>query len=42
MPSVGAGVIEIRIHAGGGFRLFYIAKFPEAVYALHAFEKKTR
>lgn len=23
-------------------RVIYVAKFPEAVYVLHAFEKKTR
>jgi phage-related protein len=26
----------------GAFRLMYVAKFPEAVYVLHAFQKKTR
>jgi len=31
MPSVGAGVSEIRVHAGGAFRLIYLAKFPEAI-----------
>ena len=42
MPSVGPGVQEIRIHAGAEHRVFYVAKFPEAVYVLHAFEKRTR
>ena len=42
MPSVGAGVREIRVHAESGFRVLYIARFDEAVYVLHAFEKKTR
>lgn len=42
MPSVGAGVSEIRVHAGGAFRLLYFAKFPEAIYVLHTFQKKTR
>ena len=42
MPSIGTGVSEIRVHAGGAFRLIYIAKFPEAVYVLHAFQKKSR
>ncbi len=42
MPSVGRGVQEIRIHAGAEHRVFYIAKFAEAVYVLHAFEKRTR
>ena len=36
------GVMEIRIHAGGEFRVLYVAKFPEAIYVLHAFEKRTR
>jgi len=42
MPSVGAGVVEIRIRTELQHRVFYIASFPEAVYVLHAFQKKTR
>jgi len=42
MPSVGLGVNEIRVREGGAFRVIYIAKFPEAVYVLHAFRKKAR
>ena len=42
MPSVGAAVQEIRIHTGAEHRVFYIAKFAEAVYVLHAFEKRTQ
>ena len=42
MASVGPGVIEIRVHEGGEFRVLYLAKFAEAVYVLHAFEKRTR
>ncbi len=42
MPSVGLGVNEIRVREGGAFRLIYVAKFPEAIYVLHAFQKKTR
>jgi len=42
MPSVGPGVREIRVHADGEFRVLYIAKFDEAIYVLHAFEKKSR
>ncbi len=38
----GFGVQEIRIHTGAEHRVFYIAKFAEAVYVLHAFEKRTR
>ncbi len=42
MPDVGPGVIELRVHAGGEFRVFYVAKFAEAIYVLYAFEKRTR
>ncbi len=42
MPSVGAGVREIRIQTGRAFRILYVAKFAEAVYVLHAFEKKSQ
>jgi phage-related protein len=42
MPLVGAGVVEIRVHAEGEYRVFYVAKFGDAVYVLHVFAKKTR
>ena len=42
MPSVGLGVNEMRVRVGGAYRAIYIAKFAEAVYVLHAFQKKTR
>ena len=42
MPDVGAGVMEIRLHGDNEFRVFYVARFEEAVYVLHAFVKKTR
>jgi phage-related protein len=42
MPSVGLGVSEIRVREGGAHRLIYMAKFAEAVYVLHAFQKKSR
>ena len=42
MPSVGPGVQEIRIEVGTAYRVFYVAKLPEAVYVLHGFEKRTR
>jgi phage-related protein len=42
IPLVGPGVIEIRVHADGEFRVFYVAKFEDAVYVLHVFAKKTR
>jgi phage-related protein len=42
MSDVGLGVKEIRIQTGEDFRIIYVAKFPEAVYVVHAFEKKTQ
>ncbi len=41
MPSVGLGVNEIRVRLGNAYRLIYVARFSEAVYVLHAFEKKS-
>ena len=40
MPSVGLGVKKIRVRYGGAFRVIYVARFAEAVYVLHAFQKK--
>jgi len=42
LQIVGSGVKEIRIHILGEWRVIYIAKLHEAVYVLHAFQKKTR
>ena len=42
MNEVGAGVREIRIHVLGEWRILYVAKFAEAVYVLHVFQKKTQ
>ena len=42
MPSVGAGVVEIRIHTDIECRVFYVAKHREGVYVLHAFEKRSQ
>jgi phage-related protein len=43
MNAVGRGVREIRIRdASGTFRVIYVAKFEDAVYALHCFQKKTQ
>jgi len=43
MPSIGAGVEEIRIRDDYGiFRVIYTARMLEAVYVLHCFQKKTQ
>lgn len=43
MPTVGAGAMELRVRDGSGeFRVVYVVKFSEAIYVLHAFQKKTR
>jgi phage-related protein len=42
MPTVGRGVYEIRIKTEDAYRIFYVAKFAEAIYVLHAFQKKTQ
>ncbi len=43
MPSIGKGVEEIRVWDDSGtFRVIYTARFAEAVYVLHAFQKKTQ
>src|ERR1700731_1763974 len=43
MNTVGRGVREIRIRdAAGAFRVLYVAKFDDAVYVLHCFQKKTQ
>src|SRR5436190_1823584 len=41
--EVGAGAREIRIReASGTSRVMYVAKFEEAIYVLHCFQKKTQ
>lgn len=42
MPDIGAGAMEIRIHRPHEHRVIYVARYEEAVYVLHAFEKKTQ
>jgi phage-related protein len=42
MALVGPSVREIRVHTALEHRVLYVAKFAEAVYVLHAFEKRTR
>ena len=40
---MGPGVNEVRIDcADGWFRVMYVAKFEEAIYVLHSFQKSTR
>ena len=43
VPSIGVGVEELRIwDESGTYRLIYTARFADAVYVLHAFQKKTQ
>jgi phage-related protein len=43
MVTVGPGVREIRIRDEvGAFRVLYVASIGNAVYVLHAFQKKTQ
>ena len=43
MPAVGKGVEEIRVtDESGAYRVIYVARRSEAVYVLHAFQKKTQ
>ena len=44
MNTVGQGVREIRVRdsaGAGAFRVVYVAKFADAVYVIHCFQKKT-
>jgi len=43
MPAIGKGVEEIRVlDSTGAYRVIYVARRAEAVYVLHAFQKKTQ
>lgn len=43
MGAVGAGIKEIRLRdETGAFRVIYVAKFADAIYVLHCFQKKTK
>ena len=43
MPTIGKGVEEIRVRDDNGtFRVIYTARLADAVYVLHAFQKKTQ
>ncbi|NVD74353.1 type II toxin-antitoxin system RelE/ParE family toxin [Duganella sp. BJB488] len=40
--AIGPGAKEIRIRdETGAFRVIYVAKFDDAIYVLHCFQKKT-
>ena len=42
MEAIGKGVCEIRVRdESGAYRVIYAARFEEAVYVLHAFQKKS-
>lgn len=42
-PGIGKGVEEIRVsEPSGAYRVVYAARRAEAVYVLHAFQKKTQ
>lgn len=41
LDNIGAGIKEIRIRDNTGiYRIIYIAKFEDAIYVLHCFQKK--
>jgi len=43
MKTIGPGVREIRLRdKGGAFRVIYVAKFEDAIFVLHCFQKKTQ
>lgn len=43
MPTIGKGVEEIRVRDdSGSYRVIYTARLADAVYVLHAFQKKTQ
>jgi phage-related protein len=43
MPTIDPGVREIRIRDDSGiYRMMYVAKFRNAIYVLHCFQKKTQ
>ena len=43
MPDIGKGVEELRVRdAAGAYRVIYTARLADAVYVLHAFQKKTQ
>ena len=41
MLNVGKGAYEIHVHVLGEWRVLYVARHADAVYVLHAFQKKS-
>ena len=43
IASIGVGAYEIRVReVAGAFRTVYVTKFADAIYVLHAFQKKSQ
>jgi len=43
MQMIGTGCREVRIREkNGAYRVIYVAKFADAIYVLHCFQKKTQ
>ena len=42
MPSIGVGVVEIRVHTELEHRVIYVATIGDVIHVLHVFEKKTQ
>jgi phage-related protein len=43
MKTIGSGTYEIRIkESGNEYRVFYVAKFRDTIYVLHAFQKTSQ
>lgn len=42
LSGVVPGAIEIRVHQPYEHRLIYVSNYPEAIYVLHCFSKKTQ
>ena len=43
MKTVGSGTYEVRItESGDEYRVFYVSKFGDTIYVLHAFQKKSQ
>ncbi|SYX24368.1 Phage-related protein [Citrobacter freundii] len=41
MPEIGRGVEEVRLrYESGAYRIIYIARYANAVYVLHCFNKR--